>query len=391
MASRRLKRWFNRWRKRYENKNDRVYDNRAVELSTVSSRVDTALHHNSRHRAGSLYQLPEDLMFMVCRYLTDAQVVMLMLSCTRFWRSRTEIGIFAERWKRMASPIEDDLNKLAARFYVLRMLEYDGLLQRGCPRKYCCWGCMRVHERQAFSPKELRKRVKLKSRPDFLPRRRNRRSCELAKRYIWFGLCREMSFVKLRHIITNPRTQQLEAGQIVLKDRSRVQFWGCSKLHDKRRQFSYIFEIASTRDIPTLQAFIQHSQAVNLPLCPHLRLGDQAVTQLYIQPSQPYTCKDCTTTVKIAIVQSFIFIYVFRYVGLLRSPTDPQWMAQSYRAKHRWVKAQAQAFGRWFVKTYGETGPRGRGYRPFKRKQMATLFEGVESCTPEWPGGGPTW
>lgn len=192
-------RWLRRWCKPHFRHGGRVFedeeDKQLVPIAGVS-RAEAAQYHNSTQRAGSLYQLPEDLLSWICRYLTTDEVLTLMLSCTEFWRSRNAAGVFARTWQQITLPVGKDLSKLAARFHVLRMLEYGGLLQRAVPCKYCCWGCMEAHERRSFCRREFRKKANLKS--NYPPDHAARRSCEPAKRCIWVGACREMSFAEIR-------------------------------------------------------------------------------------------------------------------------------------------------------------------------------------------------
>ena len=368
-------RWFKKWCKPRVNQDHRVF----------RAEVLAAQH------AGSLYLLPEDLLFMICQYLTRAEVVTLMLSCARFWNSRMGTGVFASIWQQITSPGDKELSKMAVRFYVLRMLEYDGLLQRGSPSKYCCWGCMTAHERQDFSPKEFKKKVDLKSKQDCYPKKAARRSCALSKRYIWFGACREMCFAELRHAVMNPHTQQRRFnGWIRLRDNTNFFFEDCSSLDSETRWFVYAFTLALARDVSSFALFERHARAVNLPLCPHIRVCDPEVVELYNHPSQPYSCQHCATTVKIEISRG-VNVYVFRYVGLLRSPTDPMWMAQSYQARHGGLRTHCRAFLNWYESQYGHYGrsARGRGFKMFKSKEVWRPFKGVAFCTPEWPEQGP--
>lgn len=371
--------WFTRWFNACVNEDHESF----VPLG-ASLTVDAALRHNSAQSAGSLYQLPADLLFMVCQYLTRAEVVTLMLCCARFWHSRTGSGVFAKVWKQMTLPAGKDLGKMAARFYVLKMLEYDDLLQKGSPSKYCCWLCMKAHERQAFSRKEFKKTVDLKPTQDFYPEQITSRTCLLAKRYIWFGVCGEMSFVELRHAIA---TQERINGNISLRDGT---YFLERVLDCEARLFVYHFRLGLASDIRSFAFFTKHARAVNSPLCPHLRLGDQEVIELYRRPWLLYSCKHCTTTVQVDI-STLVKVRVYRYVGSLGSPTDPVWMAQSYQTRHRRLKARGEAFNDWHRRVYGSNGriARGKGFKKFNPKRIPTPFKGAASCTPEWPEGQP--
>lgn len=367
------RRWFNKWRKPRVNQDNRVFE---TEVSA----------------SARLYLLPEDLLFIISQYLTHVEVVMLMFSCPRFWNSRTGTGVFASIWQQMKSSAgnPEDLSRMTMRFYVLKMLEYDGLLQRGSPSKYCCWGCMKAHEREDFPSKEFKKKVDLKTKQHCYLKKATR-SCVLSKRYIWFGACSEMSFAEFRNLVINPHTQQRRSnGWIRLRDSNKYFFENCSSLENETRWLTYAFSLARTQDVSSFALFERHACAINLPLCPHIKVCDSEVIELYNHPLQLYSCKHCTTTVTIEISQR-VSVYVFRYVGLLRSPTDPVWMAQSYQTRHKRLRTHCRAFLNWYESQYGYYGrlAKGRRLKMFKSKEICKPFKGVAVCPPEWPEEGP--
>jgi hypothetical protein len=352
-------------------------------------------HINQYRRvtAQPLYLLSENLLSNISRYLTHVEVVMLMLSSARFWNSRMGTGIFASVYQQMMSPADNpkDLSKMKMRFYVLRMLEYDGLLQRGSPSKYCCWGCMKVHEREDFPSKEFKKKVDLKAKQDVYLKKATR-SCALSKRYIWFGACSEMSFVELKHVVMYPHAQQHRRnGKIRLRDNNKFFFEDCSSLESETRWLAYSFSLASARDISSFALFEQHARAVNIPLCPHIKTSDLEVIGLYNSLLKTYSCKHCTTTIAIEISQR-VSVYAFRYIGLLRSPTDPVWMAQSYETRHKRLGTHCRAFLNWYRRQYGNNGrsAKGRMIKKFKPKETCMPFKGVAFCPPRWPEPDPT-
>lgn len=383
--------WLKKWREdRVKRHVHKTFETEVLRPLAAFSRANAALRHNSKHRAGSLYLLPEDLLFIICQYLTSAEATALMLSCTRFWRSKTGTGVFARIWQQMKAPVGKDLSKMAARFYVLRMLEYDGLLQKGPQKKYCCWGCMTAHERSSFPSMEFEKAVDLKSKQDSYPKETTTRSCLLSKRYIWFGICREMSFVEFRHAVINPHTQRQVNGWIYLPDNPRFVFRDCSLLDGNSRRLEYMFELGRSNHFRSNASFKRHARDVNIPLCPHIRLGDRGVIQLYRQPTKVLRCRYCSTTVRMTGT-SIIKVYVFRHVGLLRSPTDREWMAQSHQRRHPRLEVHCRAFGHWYKRLYGENGivANGGGFKRLGYGMSGWMFKGTSSCTPKWPGGHP--
>ncbi|KAK2756394.1 hypothetical protein FQN54_005286 [Arachnomyces sp. PD_36] len=364
------RRWFNKWRKR---------------------RID-------KDAPPPLYLLPEDLLFIISQYLTHVEVVMLMLSCPRFWNSRNGAGVFASIWQQLMSPDDNprDLRRMTMRFYILRMLEYDGLLQRGSPSNYCCWGCMKVHEREDFPVKEFKKKVNLKKNQDYLLGKATR-SCSLSKRYIWFGVCSKMSFAELRNLVINPHTQQRRRnGWIRLRDKNGFFFEACSSLEHETRWLTYAFPLGRIQEFPSLAHFMRHARTINIPLCSHIRIGDLEIIELYNRPLKSYSCQNCATTVTLEISQigQHINVYVFRYVGSLRSPTDPVWMAQSHQTRDKGLRSHCRAFLNWYSRQYGGMGSYGRlalnrGFKKFKSKDICEPFKGIAFASPEWPEQGP--
>lgn len=347
-------------------------DHRPLEAPTILTKTDAPRYSES------FCMLPEDIIFLICQYLTRGEIITLMLCSTRFWRSREGAGVFADIWREITLPIGTELSKMEVRFYVLRMLEYDGLLQRGSPGKYCCWGCMNAHEQGAFLPKEFRKSVNLKAKEDYLPEEAFRRSCSAAKRYIMFGACREMSLVEIRHAIANPKTCSDDT--ILDKDNATFLSRDGSIFSRDAGMFDYTVRVAAT--VQSFSSFRRLAHRADYPLCPHLRLGDREIIQLYKKPPQPYSCKHCTTTVQINN-QSVFCVSVVRHIGWLRSPTDPWWIAQSYEKRHRRLKTRCLNVSHWYEGLYSMEDCTPRYF--LQRSRISRPFKGVVSCTLKGP------
>lgn len=394
--------WFKKWHKRRAKQEAEVARAWEWEVQVASSRAYAALCHNTRH---ALYQVSEDLLHMICQYLSDSEIVTLMLSCSAFWRCRRGDGVLARAWKRMALPAGEELCRMTTRFYVLRMLEHDGFPQtKRSPERYCCWGCMKTHERQAFSAKELEKKVDLKAKEDCYLEE-NARFCDPAARYIWFGACQEMSFAELRHITAHPHTQQrqehqkhpvqLAEGWTDLRRNDATSFLQEATFFNREeRRLAYRIHLIATPNVPTSYWFKRHVRKVNLPLCPHLRMGDRAMVRLYNQSLQTWRCRHCTTAVKVGVQpqSQCVSVHVFRYLGELHSPKDPAWMAQSYRARSPYLKDHCRGFCSWFQTMYGKYGvvTHGGGFWSFEPEwPRAAKFRGVARYKPEWEKGGP--
>lgn len=315
---------------------------------------------------------------MILQHLTDAEVITLMLSCSRFWHDRNGNGDFGRVWRRMTLPDEKDLCKTTARFYILRMLEYDGLLQGN----FCCWGCMKTHKQRAFSSDELKKPVDLTAKQDFHLEEVAYRSCRLTtKRKIWFGLCSEMNFVELRHAFANPHPQHLRNGKVGIQDpsqNSNVLLQGYSSLNRKTMYIEYRFRLARTRDVPSYRSYRRHARAVDFPLCTHIRVGYWQIDRvMYFQPLTVRECMNCLTKAMLNFSQGHAYITVRRYVGSLQSPTDPMWKAQTYKSRHKRLNARALAFCDWYDEVISPSNAEDEGLKRFKSKRIRRPFEGV--------------
>lgn len=293
--------------------------------------VTAAQSRNLGQNQAPLYNLPSELILEICWYLSLPEIVTLMLVCGRFWNGRNEPGVFSRAWELMQlRPGSPDLTY--ARFYVLRMLEYDGLLARGRPTKYCCWGCMKTHEQQAFPPEEFKKKpdlnLHLTERYTYYKPGPTFRYCSLAKRRIWFGIRGEMTFAELKYTLSIPRVTANKPYPWMIQVPDLSCFRRQTLFNRRHMSFGYIIRLCKVDDF----SFIAICKKLNVPLCPHVRLGDQQVIALYERPNQVEACVKCPTKFLI-MAQEFIKIGVMRNVGSLLSPTDPMWLSQSYVSK----------------------------------------------------------
>lgn len=371
---------------------------------TLLASVAAAQSHNIRQNPASLYYLPPELILRICWYLSLSEIATLLLVCRRFWNGRIEPGVFSSTWELLHLRL-DNLDLAYARFYVLRMLEYDGLLARCRPAKYSCWGCKTAHEKKAFSLDELRKEPDLKfdsthykSSPAF-------RYCSPAKRLIWFGMCGEMTFAELKYLSTIPYTaadkrhpclnggtlpERVLASLIPKPIPSEQSPWviplpdiSCFPLSStfNRREMSINYTICLGRadEIP----FFTMCEYFDLPLCPHVRLGDRQVTSLY-GTNKIGTCGKCPTEFIIRI-QQYVCISVTRYVGSLLSPTDPIWLSQSYLSSSRYLYFHCRSFSHWFVTNLFLPVDKRNIKQPFRHRMSVPeeLFTDVRSYKPK--------
>lgn len=345
--------------------------------------VAAAQSRNLRHNSASLYYLPPELLLGICWYLSLPEIAILMLVCGRFWNGRLEPDVFSSAWELMQlRPGSPD--QTYARFYVLRMLEYDGLLARGRPAKYCCWGCMQTHEQHAFPSKEFRKKPDLKfhlTEPEtYYKPGPTFRCCSLAKRHIWFGIRGEMTFADLKYTLSISPAVGDGMSPWIIRVPDLSCFWTCAQFSRRHMSFYYVFSLCKVDDF----SFTTMCKFLNVPLCPHVRLGDQQVIELYERPDQLEACAKCPTKFSV-IVQGLIMIGVIRDVGSLLSPTDPIWLAQSYVSKSSRLDRHCRLFSDWYKTTYiSRSAKRNKNGRPegFKHTIPAPpkkIFTGVHS------------
>jgi hypothetical protein len=340
-----------------------------------------AQSRNLRQNPASLYYLPPELVLGICWYLSLPEIAMLMLVCERFWNGRIKPDVFSMTWELMQlQPGSPDLTY--ARFYVLRMLEYDGLLARGLPAKYCCWGCMKTHEQQAFPSKEFRKNPNLKlhlsGRYTYYKPGRTFRYCSLAKRSIWFGVRGEMTFAELKYRLSIPHVFEDKQYPWMIQVPDLSCSSGITRFNLHQMSFDYVVRLCKVNDFP----FITMCKVLNVPLCPHVCLGNQQVIALYERPNEFGACAKCPTKFTI-FVQQFIKIGVMRRVGNLLSPTDPTWLAQSYVSRVPHLDYHCRLFSHWYETTYvSHSGRRNKDGGPEEFKHLMPvppekIFKGV--------------
>ena len=179
----------------------------ALLTAARAARACAAAHHNTS-RWNSLPCLPAELLLMIRSHLSLKDASILMIACSRFWKSRKQ-GIFAPVWHQLHPPPganqQNAHHARLLRFYTLRMLEYDGKLEEG---EHCCSGCVAIHRRTAFSREELDKKVDLKAdyvsrvEQDLCRAATNARFCLATRVSIRFGFAHTMTFLDLRNEVS---------------------------------------------------------------------------------------------------------------------------------------------------------------------------------------------
>ena len=271
---------------------------------------------------------------------------MLMLTCARFWNSRTGKGVFALTWQQL-QPSPDGNSPQSVRFHMLRMLEYDGMLSRYGQGKYCCWGCMAQHDREAFSCEEMARKVDLKANGNLVSGQDESRRYCLATKKCFRLVCQEFSFNEVKNVITTT-SRTFPCGS------DRGVFIICLHHGD---MIYYELVVARLHDFDLLGGLPAHLRAINIPLCPHICLGSPKVVKLYskVTPdrmlfpvySSSLKCKHCKTRVRLDTSRGDIRFYIYRYIGRLKSPRDPAWLAHSFSSKDCYIDAHCQSFKHW--------------------------------------------
>lgn len=326
----------------------------ALAALATTARAAAAPHHNYV-RIRSLSSLPAELLSMVCSYLPLEDICTLMVTCAHFWKAGAGDGVFAPAWQRLLEPPQpkgfDDSSR-EARFHMLRMLEYDGVFPKG---RYCCWGCLATHGREAFSLQETARSVDLKAGCVTDPTT-SRRYCLTTKRCFRFGVCNELSFVELKDMIadheSNHRVPFLEGPKF------------CLYYDTETNQIMNIIELARFWDINLGDDLSPILGAINIPLCPHICLGSKEVIKLFKKNTKPnyagggsgkrHNCKHCKTSVSVCAEAGFVRFEIRRSVGRLESPTDPTWLAQTFSSKDPRLDGHCAELKRRLVREHGD-------------------------------------
>lgn len=243
----------------------------------------------------------------------------MTLTCARFYHS----AIFASIRPDPKSPGE-------THFEALCMLEYDGNI-----KGYCCRGCLSKHSSAAFSFEELKKQA-------------TERYCLRTKLCLRVGRFQEFSFADMQKSLGVSKEKKVQ--RVRLLD-------GLAKLY-----FCPVITIEDTFYLyPWLQSvfeweFVALCCKLNFPFCPHMRMGDLKILQLYpasrrSSDAKPLSCKHCETKVTftrgVAGDSRWAVFQTRRSIGRLFSPLDPTWLAQTFASKDPSLDDFCEASASW--------------------------------------------
>jgi hypothetical protein len=346
----------------------------AVQLNTVRTL-------NAQSPA-SLYCLPAELIYHICRYLPIAETFCLMISCARFWHARTSIQAFFHVQQRLDATAYNSHRLIEARFHILRLMEFDKLCGKGI-RSFCCWACMRTHRKSWFTCPQ--KPVNLKFSIE--EQRVNcaaaiTRSCQFKCRRIWVGMCHEMTFAELRTLVLGMKTCKEKAGSSIM-----IPAGGCFSEHVEfnlnTMHLLSRFYLGRLSDLG-LVGFDYLCQNARLPICPHKRINVLAKRFLRgMSPGDVHCCIYCRTTYYVTITSDeLIELHISRYVGMLAKGFSPIWLTASYGWVNSAFLDHCRAFSDWLDSMYNpETGAvyNGRQFEMFaptrKRRYRFHLTE----------------
>lgn len=284
--------------------------------------------HNAVH--SNLYKLPPELLDVIHRYLTTDASIALSLTCARFYHSSVLAGVR-----------QDLVSTKTAHFSALCLLERDGVILG-----YCCRGCLRRHSSGAFSQDELEKRP-------------SERYCLMTKKCVNLGTRTEFSFCDIERIIR--QSKKMEPLPIRLPE-----------ILTKLFSSPVVFTKTTMRIIPvraaTKNRFVTLCTRLNFPLCPHMRLGDKKVTELYWsglfstwissrRHDRSHNCKSCKTQITLTRSSStdygdeWFMFRINRIIGRLLSPLEPTWLAHSFASKDPGLDDFLNATSGW-LQTY---------------------------------------
>lgn len=307
--------------------------NRAWHSLRRKHRCDSHQHieskcHNATH--SHLYKLPAELLDMVYQHLTFEASIALALTCARFYHS----PIFTS--------IRQDLRSTKlAKFAALCMFENDRAI-----KGYCCQGCLTRHSSAAFSQDELEK----------LPAERY---CLVTKKCLRLNSI-ELSFADIK----NTETER-EKGKKEKKSRPIRLFNDFAKPFSSPKKTITTLRMFPIEAGLTKERFAALSTRLNTPLCPHMRLGDKEVTELYRiklfislppprRPGGSHKCKRCQTRVALTRTLDpetgidWCVLKIHRALGRLFSPLEPTWLAHTFASKDPYLDEYMKVTDAWF-------------------------------------------
>ncbi|PGH28810.1 hypothetical protein GX50_08454 [[Emmonsia] crescens] len=276
-----------------------------------------AAANNTNH--SRLYRIAPELLATINDHLPLASGLALRLTCSKFY------------WSSVFNHSQRCADR-ADRFEALCMLECDGTV-----KGYCCRGCLKRHRYTAFSNEELAKKA-------------HTRYCLATMKCFRVGVLRELSFADVKaHLYEQgkcgPKYKFLGGcnDQATLVSREVFIY----SYHRRRRIYTSI-DICRTSQLYSGN-FVNLCKSLNIPLCPHMTMGDEEVAELLFQKKiYPYhRCKRCKTKVELHLSGPMTYFRVSRNLGMLSSPKDPTWLAHTFASKDPLLDTHCKAVRDW--------------------------------------------
>lgn len=320
-----------------------------------SVRLNTIRTLNAQNPA-SLYCLPVELIQYICQHLPIAETFSLVLSCARFWHARASIQKFIKAHRLLKARIYPDWEFIEARFHILRLIEFDRLHGLGS-RSFCCWSCMTTHSKSAFEY-IFWPRVDLKfsiEEQRIKCTAQNTRSCYGKRRNIWVGICSEMTYAQLRILvfgIHNCKERTTSSITISAGFSEHIEF--DLKTYSLKSRF-YLGRLSDLG----VDGFDRLCLMARLPICPHTRISIFRGRFLRgLNPNYAYSCYYCGAKYYLTLgLEGMIELHISRYVGPLKTGSEPVWINASYICVKTAFIDHCRAFSEWIHRMYNpETG-----------------------------------
>lgn len=265
---------------------------------------------------------------MIYQHLTFEASIALALTCARFYYSSVFEG-FRAGLKSTES----------AKFAALCMLENDRVMHR-----YCCHGCLKTHSSAAFSQDELKKGP-------------TERYCLVTKKCLRLNGV-DLSFADIMEMKRENGMHGEKRRPIRLFNDSAKAFFSPMKTETTLRVFPIIAAVMGDE-------FVALCTGLNIPLCPHMRMGDKEVTDLLgfkvvtmaielRKPDESHKCKRCKTEVAITRAWDpetgvdWCELIIYRTLGRLFSPLEPTWLAHTFASKDPYLDEYMKLTDAWF-------------------------------------------
>lgn len=304
------------------------FSRRARRQSDTQARPSTPIYSH-------LQKLPTEIIENIHEYLQYPESVALKLTCCRFYRG--DFGAARRRRLRLSRRVL---------FEISCLLEKDGIV-----KGYHCRGCHKKHSSTAFSLGELQ------GSPSNRYCLRTKKCLRITPSHLW-------SFNELVEM------QGITAGGNCLDCRPFPPSYATIAFHqDNPIKSSFLdvsYPICLLKKGANAVDCLKNSRTHDIPVCPHFRVSTEMLVDLVTkvkhgggdakpQPRE-VKCSQCKTQVNIGKLpledgSECISMFVRRDIGLLISPLERDWIAQTFETEdpqlsEYWAAAEELHFQR---------------------------------------------